>query len=91
MPADRNQKQIATVSLPCPIFAVENDKELIMRKGLGFFVALAVVFVMSNFTVQAMPATSSKSLTKSSDQITLVAGGCGRGFHRGPHGRCIPN
>jgi hypothetical protein len=84
-------KQIATVNLLCPIFAVENDKELIMRKGLGLFVALAVVFVMSNFTVQAMPASSSKSLTKNSGQITLVAGGCGRGFHRGPRGRCIPN
>jgi hypothetical protein len=85
------KKHIAAVSLLCPIFAIENDEELIMRKGLGLFVALAVVFIMSNFTVQAMPATSSKSLIKSSGQITLVAGGCGRGFHRGPRGRCIPN
>jgi hypothetical protein len=23
--------------------------------------------------------------------IIMVAGGCGLGFHRGPHGRCRPN
>jgi hypothetical protein len=62
-----------------------------MRKELGLFAALAAVFMLSTFIVQAMPASSLKGLTKSSGQITLVAGGCGRGWHRGLHGRCIPN
>jgi hypothetical protein len=33
--------------------------------------------------IPAMPDTGSN--------VTLVAGGCGAGFHRGPNGGCRPN
>jgi len=61
-----------------------------MRKGLGLFVALGIISFFA-FDAHAMPASSLKAVSKNTDQITLVAGGCGRGFHRGPRGRCIPN
>ena len=61
-----------------------------MRKGLGLFVALGIISLFA-FDAHAMPASSLKGVYKNSGQITLVAGGCGRGWHRGPRGRCIPN
>ena len=30
-------------------------------------------------------------LAESAPAVTLVAGGCGIGFHRGPYGGCRPN
>ena len=30
-------------------------------------------------------------LPASTPYVTLVAGGCGPGFHRGPYGGCLPN
>lgn len=38
---------------------------------------------------QAMPFSNVSSA--SAPEITLVAGGCGPGFHRGPYGGCRPN
>ncbi len=38
--------------------------------------------------VQAMPIAP---LPASAPAVTLVAGGCGIGFHRGPYGGCRPN
>src|SRR3981081_1948365 len=35
------------------------------------------------FSVSPVPSQSSN--------VTLVAGGCGLGFHRGPYGGCRPN
>jgi hypothetical protein len=37
---------------------------------------------------QAMPFAPAD---KAPSAITLTAGGCGPGFHRGPHGGCRPN
>jgi hypothetical protein len=37
---------------------------------------------------QAMPFASAD---KAPSAITLTAGGCGAGFHRGPNGGCRPN
>ena len=39
---------------------------------------------------QAMPAGAGVALADA-PQITLVAGGCGPGFHRAGFGRCRPN
>jgi hypothetical protein len=39
---------------------------------------------------QAFPVTSPGAQVGASD-VTLVAGGCGIGFHRGPYGGCQPN
>jgi hypothetical protein len=47
----------------------------------GAFVALLVPAAQA-FT----PAPLSMS-----PEVIQVAGGCGRGFHRGPHGGCRPN
>jgi hypothetical protein len=38
--------------------------------------------------VQAMPVAP---LAAAAPAVTLVAGGCGIGFHRGPYGGCRPN
>jgi hypothetical protein len=39
---------------------------------------------------QAFPVSSLDAQVGTSD-VTLVAGGCGIGFHRGPYGGCRPN
>ncbi len=43
---------------------------------------------LANAPVQAMEIVSSPAATPA---VTLVAGGCGIGFHRGPYGGCRPN
>jgi hypothetical protein len=43
---------------------------------------------LANAPVQAMPVAP---LAASAPAVTLVAGGCGIGFHRGPYGGCRPN
>lgn len=53
--------------------------------------AIAAVFAFVSFSSQAMPVSQLKGVTKASGQITQVAGGCGRGWHRGPHGHCRHN
>ena len=42
------------------------------------------------FGAQAFPISSANAQLGTSD-VTLVAGGCGIGFHRGPYGGCRPN
>jgi len=41
----------------------------------------------------AMPIASGDAVAKASSQsaLTLVMQGCGRGWHRGPYGRCRRN
>jgi hypothetical protein len=58
------------------------------------FAATAVTMLAgATLSAEAMPAAPSNSISMSSDQsgLTLVAGGCGLGFHRGPYGGCRPN
>jgi hypothetical protein len=54
---------------------------------------IAAAFALSVFGVsagaQAMPAMGAPGA--SSSPVTLVAEGCGGGFHRIPNGRCVPN
>lgn len=53
--------------------------------------ALAAVFTFIAVNSQAMPVSKLKSVARTSDQAMPVAGGCGRGWHRGPHGHCRHN
>lgn len=50
----------------------------------------AASLVLAGLTsVQAAPVAP---LSRTADSnITLVAGGCGLGWHRGPHGGCLRN
>jgi hypothetical protein len=48
--------------------------------------ALAVILV--SFDANAL---SSAPMPNLASGVTLVAGGCGIGFHRGPYGGCRPN
>jgi hypothetical protein len=61
-----------------------------MRKELALFASIATLFAFIAFSAQAMPATSLKGATGSS-QVIKVAGGCGAGWHRGPYGHCRRN
>ena len=61
-------------------------KDLItMRKHLSLAAAAAMLVSMP-LAAQAFPVASSPA--GSDPQVTLVAGGCGIGFHRGPLGGC---
>jgi hypothetical protein len=57
-----------------------------MRKVL--FASAIVLLGLAAAPVQAM---SIAPLSGVDPGITLVAGGCGVGFHRGPYGGCIRN
>jgi hypothetical protein len=46
------------------------------------------LFALAAIPVQAMTFAA---LTGAGPEITLVAGGCGAGFHRGPNGGCRRN
>ena len=59
-----------------------------MRKAL-FASALALVGLAAAGPAGAMPISPLAS--QASSGITLAAGGCGIGFHRGPYGGCRPN
>jgi hypothetical protein len=45
------------------------------------------------FGITAVPVSAMEVVPLSGvgSNITLVAGGCGGGFHRGPNGGCRPN
>jgi hypothetical protein len=62
-----------------------------MHRELALLAAVAALFTFVAFGAQAMPAASLKGAKQSIDQVTTVAGGCGRGWHRGPHGHCVRN
>lgn len=56
---------------------------------MKIFVAAALgLFALAAVPVQAMPIAP---LSGVESNITLIAGGCGAGFHRGPNGGCRPN
>jgi hypothetical protein len=45
---------------------------------------------LASFGAQSFPI-SSLDAQLGAPEVTLVAGGCGIGFHRGPYGGCQPN
>ena len=55
-------------------------------------ILIASAFALAGLTAaapsQAMPFAP---VEKAPSAITLTAGGCGAGFHRGPNGGCRPN
>jgi hypothetical protein len=59
-----------------------------MRKTV-FASALALLGLAAAVPADAMPFPPLADQTPSA--ITLTAGGCGGGFHRGPNGGCRPN
>jgi hypothetical protein len=59
-----------------------------MRNTL-FAYALALLGLAAAVPADAMPFPSLADQAPSA--ITLTAGGCGVGFHRGPYGGCRPN
>ena len=50
--------------------------------------ASAAMFALLTFSAQAMPAAPLQGVSNKDQTITQVRGGCGRGWHRGPRGRC---
>jgi putative transposase len=50
---------------------------------IGALATIMVAFDANAFSISPVPNRSSN--------VTLVAGGCGLGFHRGPYGGCRPN
>lgn len=50
--------------------------------------ALACGLAGAVASAEAMPAGATPGFGA---EVTLVAGGCGIGFHRGPYGACRPN
>ena len=62
-----------------------------MSRTFVFSFACAVLgSSLASFSAQTFPISSLDSRLGASE-VTLVAGGCGIGFHRGPYGRCRPN
>ena len=59
-------------------------------KGLVFAAAFSVAALLSVGT-QAAPLSSQALSSAVSSNVTLVAQGCGRGWHRIPNGRCVRN
>ncbi len=57
-----------------------------MRKAI--YASAVALLGLAAGPVQAMPIAP---LSGASPDITLVAGGCGVGFHRGPYGGCLRN
>ncbi len=55
-----------------------------MRKA--FYASAIALLGLAAGPVQAMPIAP---LSGAAPEITLVAGGCGAGFHRGPYGGCV--
>ena len=51
--------------------------------AIGALATTMFAFDANAFSVSPVPSQSSN--------VTLVAGGCGPGFHRGPYGGCRPN
>ena len=66
------------------------EGNIIMRKYLSLAAGAAMFVSVMPFAAQAFPISAAPTAGDQS-QITLVAGGCGVGFHRGPYGGCQPN
>ena len=64
-----------------------------MRRTLVFAAATMSIVGGLSFSAEAMPLSPVGNAILSGDRpaVTLVAGGCGVGFHRGPFAGCRPN
>ena len=71
--------------------ATRLDRRISMRRELLLSALVAAMFAFATFSAQAMPAPSLGGIGKDNPMITPVAGHCGRGYHRGPHGHCRRN
>jgi hypothetical protein len=60
-----------------------------MSKTFNLSFACAVLGSVVSFNAQALPISALDS--RPASEVTLVAGGCGIGFHRGPYGGCRAN
>jgi hypothetical protein len=73
------------------IFRVVNPPgEGSTRKELALLASIATLFTFMAFSAQAIHAAPLKGVSNSS-QVIRVAGGCGRGWHRGSYGHCRRN
>src|SRR5271165_629107 len=93
----RLRKKVMTIDLP-PAQKPPQLLELILFDRWWFekgetmqttFVAAAVGLL--GFATSPLQAMEVAPLSVSAPAVTLVAGGCGLGFHRGPYGGCRPN
>jgi hypothetical protein len=64
-------------------------KECDLMRNIVFASALALLGLAAAVPAQAMPFPLLGDEAPSA--LTLTAGGCGIGFHRGPYGGCRPN
>jgi len=62
-----------------------------MQRELTLLATIVAMFTFVAFGAQAMPVSKLKDTSVNSGQLTPVAGGCGRGWHRGPQGGCRRN
>lgn len=61
-----------------------------MQMKFASAAAAAMLGAVVSFNAQALPVSPSPS-GQAEPLVTLVAGGCGPGFHRGPYGHCRAN
>jgi hypothetical protein len=61
-----------------------------MRKTIKLAVAAAFITAALPLSAEAFPVASAPAASNDAG-VTLVAGGCGPGFHRGPLLGCRPN
>jgi hypothetical protein len=61
-----------------------------MRQTYVLAATVAALLSVISYNAQALPAAPATS-GYGAPQLTLVEGGCGAGFHRGPAGGCRPN
>ena len=60
-----------------------------MHKAFKFAAAAALALAAMPMSAQAFPVATAPAVQDAG--VTLVAGGCGPGFHRGPMLGCRPN
>ncbi|HVV61327.1 MAG TPA: hypothetical protein VHD14_06165 [Pseudolabrys sp.] len=58
-----------------------------MKTVFALLTALFAVILLARADVQAAPISG----VSADSNVTLVAGGCGQGFHPGVHGGCVRN
>jgi hypothetical protein len=68
--------------------ATKGSKQMPMKFASA--AAAAVLAAVVSFNAQALPVAAFQS-GQAEPLVTLVAGGCGPGFHRGPYGHCRAN
>jgi hypothetical protein len=61
-----------------------------MSKTFASVAVIATLLSVVSFNAQALPGALSP-LENGVPGVTLIAGGCGLGFHRGPYGGCRVN